>query len=168
MVGRYLKRLFIHLLTPPWKVRRVFPAHALRAIEAAIARSESQHRGEIRFAVEAGLDLWPLLRNQSARERAIEVFSELRVWDTEANNGCLIYLLLADHDVEIVADRGIAARVGSAEWARICGEMEALFRQGRFEEGVILGIHAITPHLAEHFPARPEDRDELENRPVLL
>jgi uncharacterized membrane protein len=144
------------------------PTQSLQAIETAIARSEAQHQGEIRFAVEAGLDLWSLLGDQSARERAIEVFSQLQVWDTEANNGVLIYLLWADHDVEIVADRGINARVGSAEWERICGEMEALFRQGRFEEGVILGIQAITVHLVKHFPARPEDRNELEDKPVLF
>jgi uncharacterized membrane protein len=158
----------IHLFIPPWRIRQAFPAQSLQAIETAIARSESQHQGEIRFAVEAGLDLWSLLRDQGARERAIEVFSQLRVWDTEANNGILIYLLWADHDVEIVADRGLDARVDPAEWARICGEMETLFRQRRFEEGVILGIQAITAHLVNYFPAQPEDRNELENKPVLL
>jgi len=118
--------------------------------------------------VEASLEWGPLFRGQTARQRAIEVFSRLRVWDTEENSGVLIYLLLADRDVEIVADRGIDARVGAAEWERICKEMESLFRQGRFEEGVVTGIAAITEHLVRHFPARKGDLDELPNAPVVL
>src|SRR5687767_441551 len=108
----------------PGSVRRAFPAHDLQAIEKAIAKSEKRHGGEIRFAVEAALDVPALLRGQSAHGRALEVFSELRVWDTEANNGVLIYLLLADRDVEIVADRGVNRRVGPQGWEAACREME--------------------------------------------
>jgi len=109
-----LARVFRHLLFPGLLVRRAFPASALARIEAAIAASESRHRGQIRYAVEGALDLRPLLAGQTGRERAIEVFAALHIWDTEENNGVLIYLLLADRDVEIVADRAIARHVGPA------------------------------------------------------
>jgi uncharacterized membrane protein len=163
-----IKRIVRHLLATPWQVTRAFPRQSLRAIEQAIAQGEATHSGEIRFAVEGALDGGALFKGQLARQRAIEVFSQLRVWDTEANNGVLIYLLLADRDVEIVADRGIDAKVGAAAWEAICREMEAAFRLGRFEAGVIHGIQAVTRHLAKHFPASGAGRNELADRPVLL
>ena len=138
------------------------------AIEKAIKASEGMHRGEIRFVVEGMLDNTPLLRGQTARERAIDVFSQLRIWDTERNNGVLIYLLLADRDVEIVADRGIDAKVGTEEWERICRKMEAAFRQADFEGGVVGGIQEVTRHLTEHFPPIGDDRNELPDKPVVL
>jgi uncharacterized membrane protein len=147
---------------------RAFPAHTLAAIDRAIKESEASHRGEIRFAVEGALHVEPLLRGQTARERAIDVFSRLRIWDTEHNNGVLIYLLLADRDVEIVADRGIHRKVGEREWEGICRKMEAAFRQGEYESGVIDGIREVTRHLAEHFPPIGGDRDELPDKPVVL
>jgi uncharacterized membrane protein len=164
----YLQRLFRHLLSPPWRVRQVFPSRAMRAIEAAIQESELRHEGEIRFAVEAALDPAALLRNESAQQRAIDAFSHLRIWDTERNNGVLIYLLLADHDVEIVADRGIHAHAGADEWERICRTMEQAFRAGRFEQGVIAGIQAVSEHLAKHYPRRGHKPNELPNAPVVL
>jgi uncharacterized membrane protein len=151
-----------------WLVNRAFPEGTLTAIDQAIKASEAVHRGEIRFVVEGALDTAPLMRGQSARERAIDVFSQLRVWDTEGNNGVLIYLLLADRDVEIVADRGIDAKVGSKEWERICRDMEAAFRRADFEGGVIAGIREVTRHLAEHFPPTGDDRNELPDKPVVL
>lgn len=161
-------RVIKHLFMPPWRVRLAFPGRALRAIEAAIREAETTHAGEIRFAVESSLPLFPLLRDQPARERALQVFSQLRVWDTEQNNGVLIYLLLADRDVEIVADRDAHARVGVEGWEKICREMEALLRQGKFEEGVLHGIRAVSAQLARHYPPRKGDRNELDNRPVKL
>ena len=162
-------RVLRHLFTGPRAVRNAFPATALTAIEYAIAQSEFGHRGEIRFAVEAALDMLPLVRATSARERAVEVFSQLRVWDTEHNNGVLIYLLLADHNVEIVADRGIDAKVGHEKWETICREMETHFSQGQFESGTISGIQSIGRHLQEHFPiGRGSGENELPNRPVIL
>lgn len=162
-------RILRHLFTGQPALRRAFPAASLRAIEQAIKQSEISHDGEIRFAVEAALHILPLLRNQSARQRSIEVFSQLRVWDTECNNGVLIYLLLADRDVEIVADRGIHGRVGSEEWEEICRAMEAAFRQGQFEAGVIAGIGAISGHLQAHFPTeRQGGENELADRPMVL
>ncbi|MBI3221880.1 MAG: TPM domain-containing protein [Nitrosomonadales bacterium] len=162
------KRTMRHLSTGRAAVRRVFPAHALDAIARAISATEARHDGQIRFAVEAALDFKPLLVGQTAQQRAIEVFSELRVWDTEHNNGVLIYLLLADRDVEIVADRGIYARLGKESWEAICQEMETAFRAGNFEAGVLAGIHAVGEHLAHHFPPRSGKANELPDRPVLL
>jgi uncharacterized membrane protein len=163
-----LVRIARHLMATRWMVIRAFPGDTLTAIERAIRESEATHRGEIRFVVEGALEMAPLLRGQSARERAIDVFSQLRVWDTERNNGVLIYLLLADRDVEIVADRGIHARVGPPEWERICRKMEAAFRQADFEGGVVAGIQEVTLHLAEHFPPVDDGRNELPDKPVVL
>ncbi|MDQ3186695.1 MAG: TPM domain-containing protein [Pseudomonadota bacterium] len=162
-------RILRHLFTGQLAVRRIFPVSSLAAIEQAIKQSEIGHEGEIRFAVEAALDMLPLLRDQSARERALEAFSQLRVWDTEHNNGVLIYLLLADRDVEIIADRGINIRVGSEEWERICRQMEADFRSGHFESGVILGIKSAGHHLQAHFPiGRQGGENELPDVPAIL
>jgi uncharacterized membrane protein len=163
-----LKRLVRHLSTPRWQVRRRFPAATLAAIEAAIRRAEATHSGQIAFAIEAALEIAPLLRGRSARERALDVYAQLRVWDTEQNNGVLIYLLLADHDVEILADRGVHSRVGASEWERICRAMELAFHDGRFEAGVIDGINAIAAHLARHYPSDGRPRNEVPDRPVLL
>src|SRR3989338_2750589 len=149
-----LERIMRHLSCGRATVRRAFPQHTLEAIERAIRETEARHDGQIRFAVEAALDLAPLLAGQAARERALEVFSQLRVWDTEHNNGVLIYLLLAYRDVEIVADRGIHTRLGQESWEAICREMESAFRNGKFEEGVLSGIRAVSEHLARHFPPR--------------
>ena len=162
------KRIMRHLSSGRAAVRRALPPRALDAVERAIRETETRHDGQIRFAVEAALDLSPLLAGQAARERAIEVFSELRVWDTEHNNGVLIYLLLADRDVEIVADRGIHARLGTETWEAICREMEAAFRNGQFEAGALAGIHAVGEHLARHFPVRGDKSNEMPDRPVVL
>ncbi|MDD2915999.1 MAG: TPM domain-containing protein [Gallionella sp.] len=163
-----LERIIRHLSGGRAKVRRAFPSRTLEAIERTIRATEVRHDGQIRFAVEAALDLSPLLAGQTARERAIEVFSNLRVWDTEHNNGVLIYLLLADRDVEIVADRGIHAKLGKDIWEEICREMEAAFSNGKFEEGVLAGIHAVGEHLVQHFPARSGKPNEMADSPVVL
>jgi uncharacterized membrane protein len=163
-----LKRIMQHLSSGRTAVRRVFPSRTLDAIERAIRETETQHDGQIRFVVEAALDSAPLLAGQSARERALEVFSELRVWDTEHNNGVLIYLLLADRDVEIVADRGIHAKLGAEIWEAICRDMEAAFRNRQFEAGVLAGIRAVGEHLAHNFPARSGKTNEIPDKPVVL
>ena len=151
-----------------WQVNRAFPRQTLLAIEQAIKASEAAHAGEIRFAVEGALDGAPLLKGQSAAERALDVFSQLRVWDTQHNNGVLIYLLLADRDVEVVADRAIHAKVAPQEWERICRDMEAAFRQAKYEQGVVNGVQAVTQHLQEHFPAHGAGKNELSDKTVLL
>jgi hypothetical protein len=163
-----LKRTFKHLFAPDWLVYRAFPRTALVRIEAAIKQSEAVHRGELRFAVEAGLDLLPVLRGLTPRQRALDVFSRLRAWDTEENSGVLIYVQLVDRDIEIAADRGISAKVGQAQWDAICHRMEDAFRERRFEAGALEGIAEITTLLTSHFPARRENPDELPDRPVVL
>ncbi|GBG15510.1 uncharacterized protein NMK_3118 [Novimethylophilus kurashikiensis] len=162
-------RVLQHLFSGPWLVRRSFTASALSKIETAIQHSESSHLGELRFVVEPGLHLFDLLRGKSARERALEVFSQLRIWDTEHNSGVLIYLLLAERDVEIVADRGIHQRVGEGAWQAICKEMETRFKQQQFEQGAIEGIARITALLQQHFPADNNDNpNELPDAPLIL
>jgi uncharacterized membrane protein len=163
-----IARMLRHLTMPQWRAARGLPREALLRIERAIAESESRHSGQIRFAVENALDLYDLLHGQSARERAIEVFAALRVWDTAHNNGVLIYLLLADRDVEIVADRGIHERVGSRAWEEICSEMEAAFREGHFEEGVLGGIARVSRFQETYFPGPAHGPNELPDRPVVL
>jgi uncharacterized membrane protein len=161
-------RALRHLLAIPGAVSRAFPAASLSAVEEAIRRSERLHDGEIRFAVEAALDPLALWRGETARERAIEVFSALRVWDTERNNGVLIYLLLADRDVEIVADRGFNGKVAAQEWEQVCRRMESSLREGRHPDAVIAGIDALSQIVARHFPPSPGGRDELPDRPAAL
>src|SRR5436305_11543775 len=162
-----IKRIGKHLLEHRWRVRKVFPKHVLASIERAIKAGEATHSGQIRFAVEGALDGAPLLRNQSARARALDLFSHLRIWDTAYNNGVLIYLLLADRDVEILADRGIDARTDEAEWQSICAMMEAEFGRGNFEAGVVKGIEAVSRHLAKHFPKHAAGGTELPDAPVV-
>ena len=163
-----IRRIGRHLLLNRGRVRRAFSQEALANIERAIKAGEATHTGQVRFAVEGALDGAPLFRDQPARARAIDVFARLRVWDTEHNNGVLIYLLLADRDVEIVADRGIDVRVGHARWETICRAMEAEFRAGRFEDGVLKGIAEVGALLAEHFPASGAHRNEMPDAPVVL
>lgn len=163
-----LPRLVRHLAMAPWQFRRRFPPASLSAIEGAIAGGEATHGGQVCFAIEGALSTGALLRGVSARERAIEVFSRLRVWDTEQNNGVLIYLLLADRDVEIVADRGLASRVPQADWENICRRMEVAFGQGQYQAGLLIGIEEVSRRLAAHFPAVAGGEDELPNRPAIL
>jgi uncharacterized membrane protein len=161
-------RIGKHLIQHRWKARRLFPREVLDAIEQAIKAGETTHAGQVRFAVEGALDGAPLFRDQPARERAVDVFAQLRIWDTAHNNGVLIYLLLADRQVEIVADRGIDAKVGAAGWEAICVEMEADFTAGHFEAGSIKGIQAVSTLLEKYFPARGEGRNELPDAPVVI
>ena len=163
-----LKRIMRHLSSGRATVRRAFPPRTLDAIEQAIRETEAKHNGQIRFAVEAALDPKPLLAGQTAQQRAIEVFSQLHVWDTEHNNGVLIYLLLVDRDVEIVADRGIHTKLGQETWETICREMEAAFREGQFEAGVLAGICAVGEHLSRHFPPHGGKPNEMPDSPVIL
>jgi uncharacterized membrane protein len=161
-------RFFRHLFSDFWSVRRAFPPGVMAAIEREIGAQEKRHNGELRFAVEASLPLNDLVRGVTGRERAIELFSRLRVWDTAQNTGVLIYLLLADRDVENHADRGIHLKVGEAGWEAICTEMEREFARRDFRQGVVRGVQAISDLLAKHSPPRPDNPDELSNRPVIV
>jgi uncharacterized membrane protein len=163
-------RWFRHLFALEHTMHRAFPPAALDAIERAIDESERMHSGEIRFAVEGALEPGRVWRGVTPRERALEVFAALGVWDTDANNGVLVYVLLADHDVEIIADRGFNAKVDSDRWSAICDDMEQYFRAGRFQEGAVAGVKAVGRLVTMHYPRPPGsyDRDELPNRPTLL
>ena len=163
-----IKRFIRHILTTPWLVRRYFPAVVLANIEAAIGDSELIHNGEIRFVVEAALHPLQLMHGVKPRQRAIELFSQLGMWDTAHNSGVLVYLLLADRDVEIVADRGIHNCVGTKGWEKICKQMEAAFRQGQFQAGALNGIAQIGEMLQQHFPAEAANENELPDTPMIL
>jgi uncharacterized membrane protein len=164
-------RLIRHATATHWRTRMLFPDATLDAIEQAIKRVELTHGGEIRFAIETSLTPRHILNDIVPRAHALEVFSHLRVWDTEANNGVLIYVQLADRNVEIVADRGFQGRVSPAEWEAVCRLMEEHFRAGRFQVGSIAGVDAIGNLLARHFPqasGRANHSNQLPDRPTLL
>jgi uncharacterized membrane protein len=167
-----LARLVRHVAATHWRTRMLFPAGTLDAIEQAIERAEQTHAGDIRFAIETALSPLHVLGELAPRARALEVFTQLRVWDTEHNNGVLIYVQVADRIVEIVADRGFTGRVSQAEWQGVCTLMEEHFRAGRFKIGSVAGVDAIGALLALHFPpgtAGEEPRhNELPDRPTLL
>ncbi|MGA7803037.1 TPM domain-containing protein [Bradyrhizobium sp.] len=161
-------RIGRHLIAHRWRVRRIFTPRVLDHIEQAIRQSEATHSGQVRFVVEGALDGAPLFHDQPARERALDLFAQLRIWDTAHNNGVLIYLLLADRVVEIVADRGIDGKVGSEGWQKICRDMERDFKAGKFESGVINGIAAVSRELAKYYPPQVSGRNELPDKPVVM
>lgn len=161
-------RVISHLLMPRAALHRRFPSHALTAIEDAIEDSEKGHRAEIRVAIEVALDFREMLGTRSTRQRALEVFTELGVWDTAERNGVLIYVLLAERDVEIVADSGFDGRVEKAEWQRVCTLIEREFAAGRWRDGVLHGIEAATALVAREFPAEGRNRNEQQDRPAVL
>jgi uncharacterized membrane protein YgcG len=162
-----LRRAARHLFYLRRQLHRLFPAATLDRIEAAIRDSERRHRAELRFVVEGGLDVIPVWRGLTPRDRAIELFSQLRVWDTAENNGVLIYVQLADRDIEIVADRGLGA-VSQPEWDEICRRMEEAFHAGAYEAGALAAVSAVSAVLERDFPPAAHDADELPNRPLML
>jgi uncharacterized membrane protein len=164
------KRLFRHTVARRGTLRGAFPPATLEAIERAIAEFELTHSAEIRFAIEGALEPAEVWLGKTPRQRALEVFAALGVWDTEANNGVLIYLLLADRDVEIVADRGFNGKVSAAEWSTVCDAMERDLRAGKYETAALDGVREASTLLARHFPPVPggRDQDELPNRPAVL
>lgn len=163
-----LKRIFKHMFTPPWAVAGMFSPAAMKSIENAISESECSHDGELRFAVEGSLKLWLLLHDRTPRARATEIFSQLRVWDTARNSGVLIYVQAVDRHIEIIADRGINAKVERSQWDEIAGHMQIAFRAQRYDTGVIEGMREITALLARHFPPTVANPDELPNAPVVI
>ena len=161
-------RVWSHLVASHATLARRFPSHALTAIEDAITASEKLHSAEIRVAIEVALDLRALWRIKSARQRALEVFTELEVWNTRERNGVLMYMLLAERDVEIVADSGFDGRVEQAEWRRVCERIEREFKLGHWRDGVLNGIEAITVLLTREFPATGPNPNEQQNRPAVF
>jgi len=163
-----LRRWWQNLTTSHWSLRRCFPPATLAAIDAAIAASEKQHRAEIRCAVETALSAGELFRGLGSAERAAEVFASLRVWDTAENNGILLYVLLAERKIEIVADRGFAAHVPETTWQEICAGMAAEFAAGRYEQGTLDALDKISDIARRCYPAQGDDTNELPDRTVLL
>lgn len=168
MVGSDWRRFLRYLLVPEWLARRRFPPAALARVEAAIAASEREHEGELRFVLEGCLPLDYAFKADGCRQRALGLFADLRVWDTVHNSGVLIYIELLDRRVEIVADRGIHNKVGDEFWATVCRRMEAAFSQGAFEEGTVGAIAEITAVLRQHFPALSGNVNELPDAPLVL
>jgi len=163
-----LTRALRHLCSTTAGTRVAFTPAVLAQIEAAIGVAEAQHAGQIRFAIETALPLTALWHNVTPRARALALFAHFRIWDTHANNGVLIYVLRADRAVEIVADRGISARVTSAEWEGVCRAVEADYRAGRYAVGSSAAVAGVARLLAEHFPASQPGENELPNQPILL
>jgi uncharacterized membrane protein len=163
-----LLRIARHRWLDDRDVSRALGPQALARVEARVKASEQRHSGEIRVAVEAGLPLSYLWRGATSRERAVTLFGKLRVWDTEHNNGVLIYLLLAERRIEIVADRGLNRRVPHAQWQALVAGMADAFHAGRFEDGLIAAVDAVDALLVAHFPLAPGEvnPNELPDEPV--
>lgn len=163
-----MSRLLTHLLHTPLATRRAFPAAVQEAIRETVAEGERTHRGEIRFVVEGDWPLGDVLAGKSVRARALEVFGMTRVWDTEENTGVLVYVLLCEHKVEILADRGINAIAGEGAWAEVCANLTAAFHGGRYQEGSLQAVRSINALLQRHFPATGENPNELPDVPIVL
>ena len=165
-----LTRLLKHRLWDERDARRVLPAAALDRLQARVVNSEGRHSGEIRLVVEAGLPLSYLRQGLSARDRAVTLFGKLRVWDTEHNNGVLVYLLLAEHAIEIVADRGLDRQMPPAEWQALITPMRQAFQAGRFEAGLNQVIDALNVKLLQHFALAPgqANPNQLPDRATVL
>jgi hypothetical protein len=163
-----IRRLARHLLSFRSRLDRGFDAATRRIIQEAVEASERTHRGELRFAVESRLDAASVWSGKTARERALELFSSLRVWDTSQNSGILVYVLLADRRVEIVADRGYTGGVTEAQWRDICHAIEAAYRGGHFREGSVEGVLECARHAARLFPMEGPDSNELADEVVVL
>ena len=165
-----LLRILKHRWLDERDAERALGKGTLARIEARVGASEKTHGGEIRICVETGLPMSYLWKSLSARDRAITLFGKLRVWDTEANNGVLIYLLLAEHAIEIVADRGLARHVPADQWQAIVAGLREAFRAGRHENGLDAAVAAVDAMLVQHFPlaAGVTNPNELSNRPFVI
>jgi uncharacterized membrane protein len=175
MSNRYYRRgvvarMLSHLYFETRGVSAIFERASLKHIEKAIAASELTHSAEVRVAIEASMPLRLLWRGISPHKRALEIFSLLKVWDTEANNGVLIYIDLADHAVEIIADRGVAKHIEQAYWNELCSQMVAGFSEGKFEPSTLAAIEKLGRRLAAIYPVKPGDKNpnELPDLPVLI
>ncbi|MEJ2603256.1 MAG: TPM domain-containing protein [Gammaproteobacteria bacterium] len=163
-----MNRYFANLLTTRFALRRAFPASVLAEIEGAVRAAEQNHRAQICFAIETALDLPALIRGVTPRDRAVEAFATLGVWDTAENSGVLIYVLLAEHDIEVVADRGYDGLVSAEDWCNVCDDIRLEFRQGRFREGALKGIDDVSAIIERHFPGTAAAGNELGDRPRLI
>ncbi len=158
-----------HLASGPWVVRNHFPSGALDRIEAVVADGEQKHSAEIRIVIEGSLSFSEVVwQNRQPRERALDLFADLHVWDTESNNGILIYLLLADRDVELVADRGANSSLPSGIWDQAVAIVRESCQAGKFESGVVNAVQFLNEALVSAFPAEGRNPDELPNRPAVI
>jgi uncharacterized membrane protein len=161
-------RLLKHLFTPFWILKLRFKVPMLEEVARRIRDVEQRHPGELRFVVEHALEMGDLLSGVTPRDRALEIFGLVRVWDTEHNSGILIYVLHAEHAVEIVADRGVARVVPQSDWDALCRDLEKDFRAGRYGEGALAAVNGAASLLDRHFPPHPAGRNELPDQPLLL
>jgi uncharacterized membrane protein YgcG len=163
-----VKRLIRHLSTTGATGRRAFPEQTLRAIESAIAEGETRHRAEVRLIVEPALSAEAVWNAMSSRDRARELFSDYRIWDTEENCGLLVYINLADHQVEIVADRGVGRAIHATEWESVCRKMTQGFAHGEYHHSVLAALDQLNALLQKHYPDDGSRRNQLTDRPVML
>jgi uncharacterized membrane protein len=163
-----ISRLFRHLFTTTAAGKRAFPAPALKAIQAAIAKGEKAHRAQMRLIVEPSLPVFDVLDGASSRQRARELFAHYRIWDTEENCGILIYINLADRKVEIIADRGVGRIIDAGEWQAACRTMTRDFARGEYRASVIAAIEQLNDLLRQRFPADGPNANELPNRPLII
>ncbi len=163
-----LSRLLRHLCTTTAAGRRSFPESTLKAIEDAIAHGETRHRAEVRMVVEPSLTAQAVLNGMSPRERARELFAQYHVWDTEENCGVLVYVNLADHQVEIVADRGVGRVISASQWEAICRTMTQGFARGEYHDSAIAALNELNALLQQHYPDDGSTHNQLSNRPLIL
>jgi uncharacterized membrane protein len=163
-----LSRLYRHLRTTTAAGKRVFPEQTLKAIEETITEGETRHRAEVHMIVEPALDLQAVLSGMSSRDRATELFSDYCVWDTEENCGVLVYINLADHQVEIVPDRGVGREIPAGEWETVCQMMTQGFARGEYHQSVISALRYLNDLMEQHYPDDGTNQNQLSNKPVML
>lgn len=168
-----LKRFFRHRWVNEASTARLISPELLQRLEQRVHASEQRHSGEIRIYVETSLPMHYLYRNEPSsslvRERAVAMFSDLRVWDTAHNNGVLIYLLVVEHAIEVVADRGLNAWMSATAWTRLIEDMGGAFRRGDYEGGLTNALEEVSAVLVQHFPVEIGDTNpnELPDAPVV-
>ncbi|MDP5008338.1 MAG: TPM domain-containing protein [Glaciimonas sp.] len=165
---KIIQRLWRHLTTTRGDARRAFPEATLKAIQAKIAEGEVTHRSEVRVILESSLNLQAVLNNVTSRHRAQELFSRYRVWDTEENIGVLLYVELADHKVEIVADRAVGRAIKKHEWQTVCNTMTQEFANGMYHDSTLAALDQLNSLLTQHFPDQKGKRNEMSDRPIVL
>jgi uncharacterized membrane protein len=163
-----LNRLLKHLIATRSQARNLFPRSTLQAVQACISAGEKQHRAEIRLIVEAALPLNTVLRNESSRARAHELFSHYRIWDTEENCGILIYINVADHKVEILPDRTVGRVLKREDWHAVCETMTRGFAEKNYHDSLLLALTQLNELLAVHFPDQDKHKNQLSDRPLIL
>ena len=167
-VTQRIARVWRHLNSGAGEARRAFPEATLDAIAEAIDAGERSHRGEVRLIVEKSLPFEAAWDGVTNRQRALALFADYGVWDTEDNCGVLIYVNLAEHKIDIVADRGIDRKIGAAAWQAVCAGMSDGFRQGRFHDASLAAVAQVNALLRQHFPANGERPNELPDQPIML